>query len=69
MMTVRLEEFKKPLAVALQQTRAHRPVNVKWKKGRKGWHMIEKEVQYSRAEYLKKLKKQQGKSNETVPSK
>lgn len=60
-MTVRLEEFKKPLAVAMQQTRAQRPVRVTWKKGRKGWTMVDKTVEYSRAEYLKKLKKQEAK--------
>lgn len=57
-MTVKLDELKKPLAVALQQTRAHRPVRVTWKKGHKGWTMVDKTVEYSRAEYLKKLKKQ-----------
>lgn len=54
---VELQEFKKPLVAEIQQTRAQRPVRVTWKKGHKGWFMADKTVEYSRAEYLKKLKK------------
>lgn len=60
---VQLEEWKKPLAVALQQSRAQRPVLVNWKKyrgedGKYHWAMTDRQVEYSRAEYLRKLKKQ-----------
>jgi hypothetical protein len=59
---VRLEEFKKPILAQIQQTRAQRPVQVVWKKhqdekGNLHWVMTDKTVEYSRAEYLKKLKR------------
>ena len=64
---VQLEEWKKPLVAQIQQTRAQRPVVVNWKKyraenGKLHWAMTDKTVEYSRAEYLRKLKKQEKKS-------
>ena len=61
-----MNKLVKPLAVAIQQTRAQRPVSVNWKRhkdenGKLHWVMTDKFVEYSRAEYLKKLKKQQAK--------
>jgi len=62
-MRLQLEEFKKPIIAQIQQTRAQRPVQVVWKKhqakdGKLHWVMTDKTVEYSRAEYLKKIKKQ-----------